>query len=71
MRDERGFDSHTLQILQTIMTTATYNMQKAQEIADHLLGKEGMSRYPSMLLIGLLLISFIIRKYMKKIPVFE
>jgi hypothetical protein len=44
------------------MTTTKYNMIKAKEIADLLLGKEGMSKYPSLLLIGLFFVSLSIKK---------
>jgi hypothetical protein len=47
------------------MTSKAYNMRKAKEIADHLLGKGGMSKYPSLLLVGLLLISISIKKSLK------
>ena len=49
----------------------TYN--KAVEIADSLLGQEGMHKYPFFLIIGLLFISLSLRKYRNKynIPVFE
>ena len=70
MRDERGFDSHTLQIPNN-MTTTTYN--KVVEIADSLLGQRDMDKYPFFLIIGLLFIAFSLRKYRNKynIPVFE
>jgi hypothetical protein len=53
------------------MTTSTYN--KVVEIADSLLGQEGMHKYPWLLIIGLLFIAFSLRKYRNKynIPVFE
>lgn len=36
---------------------------KVAEIADELLGKEGMHKYPFLLLVGLLCIAFSLRKY--------
>lgn len=65
MTDERGFDSHTLQIN---MTQTTYN--KVNAFADQMLGQEGMDKYPLFLVIGLLFISLSIRKY-KILPTFE
>lgn len=50
------------------MTQTTYN--KVNEMADQLLGQEGMHRYPLLLLIGLLFVSLSTRKY-KKLPVFD
>jgi hypothetical protein len=46
-------------------------MNKVEEIADLLLGRRGMDKYPTLLVIGLLLISFSIRKHKERIPVFE
>jgi hypothetical protein len=43
------------------MTNNTYT--KVAEICDQLLGKEGMHRYPFLLLIGLMCISFSLRKH--------
>lgn len=43
------------------MTDDTY--AKAMEIADHLLGKEGMHKYPFLLVVGLLCISLSLRKH--------
>jgi hypothetical protein len=40
-------------------------MEKAKQITDLLLGKEGMSKYPSMLLVGLLLVACSIKKHLK------
>lgn len=36
---------------------------KVAQIADELLGKEGMHKYPFLLVIGLLCIAFSLRKY--------
>lgn len=36
---------------------------KVAQIADELLGKEGMHRYPLLLVIGLLFITFSLRKH--------
>ena len=43
------------------MTQATY--AKVAEIADQLLGKEGMHKFPLLLVVGLLCISLSLRKY--------
>jgi hypothetical protein len=36
---------------------------KVAEICDQLLGKEGMDKYPALLVIGLLCIAFCLRKH--------
>ena len=43
------------------MTNDTYS--KVVQIADELLGKEGMHKYPFLLVIGLLCIAFSLRKH--------
>lgn len=43
------------------MTEDTY--AKVAQIADDLLGKEGMHKYPLLLLVGLLCIAFSLRKH--------
>jgi len=48
------------------MKTQTYeNMVEAKKISDLLLGKEGMDKYPWMLLAGLFLITRSIKKHLK------
>jgi hypothetical protein len=43
------------------VTEDTYS--KVVQIADELLGKEGMHKYPFLLVIGLLCIAFALRKH--------
>jgi hypothetical protein len=43
------------------MSEGTY--AKVAQIADELLGKEGMHKYPFLLVIGLLCIAFSLRKH--------
>lgn len=43
------------------MTNDTYT--KVMQISDELLGKEGMHKYPFLLVIGLLCIAFSLRKH--------
>ena len=43
------------------MSEGTY--AKVAQIADELLGKEGMHKYPFLLVIGLLCIAFALRKH--------
>ena len=47
------------------MTNDTYS--KVAEICDKLLGKEGMDKYPWLLVIGLLFVAFSLRKHRTQI----
>ncbi len=48
------------------MTKETF--EKVEEICEQLLGKEGMDKYPWLLVIGLLFVAFSLRKHRSAEP---